>query len=109
MLLTSKNFVFPILRRKKKITPANGGGGLANFTRNNYIVPSFKLAKSKYRITIRAPKLWNIILNIEEKLIENRTIFKATIATKLVLLENAIVYFWCIYKIIKSLTQEFFE
>ena len=27
MLLTSKNFVFPILRRKKKITPANGGGG----------------------------------------------------------------------------------
>ena len=47
----------------------------------------------KYRITIRAPKLWNITFNIEEKLIENPTIFKATIKTKLVSLENAIVYF----------------
>ena len=42
---------------------------------------------------LRAPKLWNIILNIEEKLIEKRAIFKATIKTKLLLLENAIVYF----------------
>ena len=64
-----------------------------SFSQNNYIVPSFKLTKSKYRITIRAPKLWNIILNIEEKLIEKPAIFKATIKTKLVLLENAIVYF----------------
>ena len=60
-----------------------------SFSQNNYIVPSFKLTKSKCRITIRAPKLWNIILNIEEKLIEN----PATIKTKLVLQENAIVYF----------------
>ena len=64
-----------------------------SFSQNNYIVPSFKLTKSKYRITIRAPKLWNIILNIEEKLIEKPAVFKATVKTKLVLLENAIVYF----------------
>ena len=32
-------------------------------------VPSFKLTKSKYRITISASKLWNIILNIERRLI----------------------------------------
>ena len=63
-----------------------------NFSRDNYIVPSFKLTKSQQRITIRAPKLWNIILNTEEKLIENPAIFKATIKTKLVLLENAIAY-----------------
>ena len=57
------------------------------------MVPSFKLTKSKYRITIRTPKLWNIILNIEEKLIEKQVIFEEIIKTKLVLLENAIVYF----------------
>ena len=64
-----------------------------SFSPNNYIVPSFKLTKSKYGITIRAPELWNIILNIEEELIEKHAIFKGTINTKLVLLENAIVCF----------------
>ena len=67
-----------------------------SFSRNNYIVPSFKLTKSKYRITIRAP--------IEENFIENPSIFKATLKTKLVLLENAIVYFLCMYKTLTSLT-----
>ena len=47
-----------------------------SFSRNNYIVPCFKLTKSNYRMTIRAPKLWNIILNIEEKLIEKPVIFR---------------------------------
>ena len=55
-----------------------------SFSQNNYIVPSFKLTKRKYRITIRARKLWNIILNIEEKLIEKPAVFKATLKTKLV-------------------------
>ena len=62
-----------------------------SFCRNNYIAPSFKLTKSNYRLTIRVPKLWNIILN--KKNIEKPAIFKATIMTKLVLLENEIVYF----------------
>ena len=80
-----------------------------SFSQNNYIVPSFKLTKSKYRITVRALKLWNIILNIEEKLIEKHAIFKATIKTKLVLLDNAIVYFWSISKPLNSLTRMFWK
>ena len=44
-------------------------------------------------MTIPAPKLWNIILNIEEKLTEKHANFKATVKTKLVLLENATIYF----------------
>ena len=80
-----------------------------SFSQNNYIVPSFKLTKSKYRITIRAPKLWNIILNIEEKCIEKHANLKVTIKIKLVLLENAIVYFVCIYKILNSLTRIFWK
>ena len=42
---------------------------------------------------MHVPKLLNIILNIEEKLIENPAVFIVTIKTKLVLLEKAIVYF----------------
>ena len=61
----------------------------SSFSRSNYIVHSIKLTKSKYRITVRAPKLWNIILNIEEQFIENPAILKATIKAKLVLLEMA--------------------
>ena len=52
-----------------------------SFSQNNYIVSSFKLAKSKYRITISTLKLRNSILNIEEKLIEKSAVFKATIKT----------------------------
>ena len=37
-----------------------------SFSQNNYIVTSFKLTKNKYRVTIPAPKLWNIILSIEK-------------------------------------------
>ena len=59
-----------------------------SFSGSNYTVFCIKLTKSKYRITVRAPKLWNIILNIEEQFIENPAIFKATIKTNLVLLET---------------------
>lgn len=54
----------------------------------------FKLAKRKYRLTIRPPKLGNNILNTEEKLTKNPAFFKAITNIKLMLLENAIVYFW---------------
>ena len=74
-----------------------------SFSWNNYIVPSFNLTKSKYRTTIRAPKLWNIILIVEEKLVENPVTLKATIKRKLVLLKNVIVVFLCMYKTFNSL------
>ena len=80
-----------------------------SFSRNNYIVPSVKLTKRKYRITIRAPRLWNIILKIEKKNHSKTTYSKAAMKTKLVLLENAIVYFWCIYKTLNSLTRIFWK
>ena len=74
-----------------------------SFSQNIYIVSSFKLAKSKYRITIRAPKLRNIILVIEVKPIEKSAIFKATIKSKVLLLEKTTVYFDA-YKTLNSLT-----
>ena len=47
-----------------------------SFSQNNYIVPSFKLSKCKYRITIGASQLWSIVLKIEEKLIEKPAFLK---------------------------------
>ena len=82
---------------------------LTSFPQNIYIAPSFKLAKSKYRIAIRALKLLNIILNIEEKFIEKYASFKATIKTKSVSPKNATIYFWCIYKTLNSLTRIFWK
>ena len=80
-----------------------------SFFQNNYIVPSFKVTKSKYRVTIRAPKLWNIILRIEKKLTEKPAVFKVTIKSKLALLENTILFFWCIYKTLNSVTIIFWK
>ena len=70
-------------------------------------IAAFKLTKSRYSITIRASKLWNIILNLEKRLIENAAIFKVTVRAKLVLPENPVVYFWCTYKTLNSLTRIF--
>ena len=91
MLHRVKNGKAPNVFLPKSLRPSHHYP--TSFSQSNYIALSFKLTKSKYRITVRALKLWNIILNIEEKLIEKHAIFKATIKTKLVLLENAIVYF----------------
>ena len=55
----------------------------SNFSRNNYIVPSFNLTKIIYRIAIPFPKLGNNILNKEEKPIENPTFFKTTAKAKI--------------------------
>ena len=90
-LFTYQNGKVPDIFLSKFLRPSHYYG--TSFSRNNYIVPFFKLTKSTYRITVRTPKLCSIILNIEEKLIEKHAIFKATIKTKLVLLEKTIVYF----------------
>ena len=80
-----------------------------SFSRNNYIVLFVKLTNIKYRITIRTPKLWNTILKIEKKNHSKITYSKAAMKTKLVLLQNAIVNFWCIYKTLSSLTNIFWK
>ena len=69
-----KNVKAPNIFISKLIRPSHHY--LISFSRNDYTVPSFKLTKCNCRITIRAPKLWNIILNIEEKLIEKHAILK---------------------------------
>ena len=73
-LFAYQNGKAPNIFLSKFLRPSHCYG--TSFSRNNYIVPFFKLIKSTYRITIRTPKLWNIILNTEEKLIENHAILR---------------------------------
>ena len=38
-----------------------------NFSAHNFLVPTLKLKKSSYRVSIRDPLLWNNILTAAEK------------------------------------------
>ena len=38
-----------------------------NFSAHNFLVPTLKLKKSTYRVSIRGPLLWNNILTATEK------------------------------------------
>ena len=52
------------------------------FSKNKYVVPSFKVTKSKYRITIRAPKLWRLRMGqLETQLFASPYIFEVSYST----------------------------
>ena len=38
-----------------------------NFSTHNFLVPTLKLKKSRYRVSIRGPLLWNDILTAAKK------------------------------------------
>ena len=64
-----------------------------NFARTNYSILSFKLNKSKYRISIRGPTLWKNIPADTEKKQQKTNMFKTVMRNKLLALENALIYF----------------
>ena len=64
-----------------------------NFSAHNFLVPTFKLKKSKYRVSIRGPLLWNSILTTAEKTQGSLPKFRTTIKEKLLSMTNEINYF----------------
>ena len=64
-----------------------------NFSAHNFLVPTLKLKKSRYRVSIRCPLLWNNILTAAEKAQENLPKFRTTIKEKLISMTNEINYF----------------
>ena len=64
-----------------------------NFPAHNVLVPTLKLKKSKYRVCIRGPLLWNNILTTAEKNKKNISQFRATIKEKFLSMTNEINYF----------------
>ena len=64
-----------------------------NFSAHNFLVPTFVLKKSKYRVSIRGPLLWNNILTAAEKTQESLPKFRTTIKEKLLSMTSKINYF----------------
>ena len=64
-----------------------------NFSAHNFLVPTLKLKKSKYRVSIRGLLLWNNILTTAEKTQESLSKFWTTIKEKHLSMTNEINYF----------------
>ena len=63
-----------------------------NFSNLNYIKPTSQLSRSKYRISIRGPALWNEFLTKNEKEIGNLLLFKSKVKSKLLSYENEVIF-----------------
>ena len=64
-----------------------------NFSAHNFLVPTLKLKKSRYRVSIRCPLLWNNILIAAKKTQESLPKLRTTIKEKLISMTNEIKYF----------------
>ena len=53
-----------------------------NFSKLNYIKPTSQLSRSKYRISVRGPTLWNEFLINSEIEIKNLSFFKSKVKSK---------------------------
>ena len=63
------------------------------FSGLNYKKPKCTLNRSKYRISVRGPLIWNSFLANKEKNIELTSIFKAVVKTKVLALADESPYF----------------
>ena len=59
-----------------------------NFSAHNFLVPTLKLKKRKYRVSVRDPLLWNNILTTAEKNQESLRKSRTTIKEKLFSITN---------------------
>ena len=63
------------------------------FSNINYIKPTYKLNKCKFRISVRGPYLWNEFLTQTEKEIESTSSFKILVKQKLLSSYNKLSHF----------------
>ena len=64
-----------------------------NFSVHNFLVPTLKLKKSRYRVSIRGPLLWNNILTAAGKTQESLPKLRTTIKEKLLSMTSETNYF----------------
>ena len=64
-----------------------------NFSKLNYIKPMPQLSRAKYRISVRGPTLSNEFLTNSEKEIENLSLFKSELKSKLLSYQNEVLFF----------------
>ena len=54
-----------------------------NFSQSSFYLKSYSLNSTKYSISIRGPKLWNDVINKEEKDIQSYSLVQKKIESKL--------------------------
>ena len=59
----------------------------------NYLKPIHNIKRSKYSISVRGPYIWHSFLSPKERQITTMYKFKATTTSKLLFLENELVFF----------------
>ena len=64
-----------------------------NFSQSSFYLKRYSLNSTKYSISIRGPKLWNDVINKEEKDIQSYSLFQKKIKSKLIKIENETDYF----------------
>ena len=64
-----------------------------NFSQSRFYLKRYSLNSTKYSISIRGPKLWNDVINKEEKDIQSYSLFQKNIKSKLIKIENETDYF----------------
>ena len=63
------------------------------FSSLNNTLRKYSFTNSRFSISFRGPKLWNEILNKEDKWLESHTLFKKCVKLKLLDMENEYSYF----------------
>ena len=63
------------------------------FSSVNYSRPKTRLRKSRFRISIRGPAIWNNFVANTEKELESSSLFKSKVKTKPLDFENEVTFF----------------
>ena len=63
-----------------------------NFSQSRFYLKRYSLNSTKCSISIRGPKLWNDVINKEEKHIQSYSLFQKKIESKLIEIENKTDY-----------------
>ena len=64
------------------------------FSQNNFVEGNIVSDQTKFAVSSRGPRLWNRLLNQEQKNMAYISGFKNLVKTSLLYLENEIIYFW---------------
>ena len=63
------------------------------FSKNSFVENQLVYSQTKFSVSSRGPRLWNNILDQQQKSIDHETIFKESVKLSLLSLENEIRFF----------------
>ena len=64
-----------------------------HFSESNFALPKYLSHKSKYKISVRGPSLWNKVLSSTEKELQETSLFKAKLKSEFLKVDDEVKYF----------------